>query len=179
MRMEAQHTVTRRSQNNRFHTGLKGFSAGLLAAILSLSLTSISIAGEAVLEDPVAFGAWLYETHCVRCHGDYGDERLAGEFEDDGELRSAFERDRCRIKWGRRYGGKLGGKESRAIFRFMRVWEDGDGPPDLPELPPLPAEDLPPPKHRVKRAYILEEPADQIDPSLKGLLEINTIANGA
>jgi mono/diheme cytochrome c family protein len=153
---------------------------GLVVALMGLSLTDFSAAGREVLEDPVVFGAWLYKAHCVRCHGDYGDDRLAEAFDDDGELRSAFERDRCRIKWARRYGGKLGGRETRAIIRYMREWEAGDGPPELPELPPLPATDLPPPPEpKAKKGYSLEESAEQMDPVLKGLLEINSIANGA
>jgi mono/diheme cytochrome c family protein len=116
----------------------------------------------------------------MRCHGDYGEERLAGAFDDDKELRSAFERDRCRIKWGRRYGGKLDRRESRAIVRFMQAWEAGDGPPDLPELPPMPAADLPPqPTPNAKKGDSLEAPVDQMDPVLKGLLEINAVAKGA
>lgn len=140
----------------------------------------LEAAGKEVTEDPVVFGAWLFKAHCIRCHGDYGKERLAGEFEDDGELRSAFEHDRCRIKWGRRSGGKLGRKESQALIRFMRAYEDGDGPPDLPELPPLPTADLPSaPKPAVKKGYALAAPSDDVDPILKGLLAINSIARGA
>jgi mono/diheme cytochrome c family protein len=164
----------------RFRRAQRGFLAALLALVVaSIGAPQLKAAGEEVLEDPVVFGAWLFKAHCVRCHGDYGEERLAGEFEEERELRSAFERDRCRIKWGRRYGGKLGRKESRAIVRFMRAWEDGEGPPELPELPPLPAKDLPPPKPEAKKGYSLEAPADRIDPVLEGLLEIDPVANGA
>jgi mono/diheme cytochrome c family protein len=160
---------------------------GLLAVLLLAAAVGIvappvcqKAAAQEVLEDPVVFGAWLFKAHCLRCHGDYGEERLAGEFEDDGELRSAFERDRCRIKWGRRSGGKLGRRESQALIRFMRAYEDGDGPPDLPELPPLPTADLPPaPKPAAKKGYSLAAPTDEIDPLLKGLLAINSVANGA
>jgi mono/diheme cytochrome c family protein len=117
----------------------------------------------------------------VRCHGDYAEQRLAGGFDDDDELQSAFEQDRCRINWGRRYGGKLSRKESRALVRFMRVWEDGDGPPDLPEFQPLPVKDLPPPppEPKVQKGYSLDAPTHRVDPVLEGLLAINPVANGA
>jgi mono/diheme cytochrome c family protein len=169
--------------NYRLRRRICGYLAVLLIAVacgIVAPPNPLAAAGKEVLEDPVVFGAWLFKAHCVRCHGDYGEERLAGEFEDDGELRNAFERDRCRIKWGRRSGGKLGRKQSQALVRFMRAYEDGDGPPDLPELPPLPTADLPPaPNPAVKKGSSLAAPGDDVDPILKGLLAINSIARGA
>jgi mono/diheme cytochrome c family protein len=168
------------------------WSAGPMALLLGicvwLSIAPTSVpkapvahaASDDVLADPVAFGAWLFKAHCVRCHGAYNKERLASEFDDDQELRSAFEGGSCRIKWGRRYGGKLGRKETMALVDFMRTWEENEGPPDLPELPPMPADDLPPPpKSKVKTALAEDKPGDQMDPVLKELLEINSVAHGA
>jgi hypothetical protein len=146
---------------------------------LSKSLVAHA-ASNNVLADPVMFGAWLFKAHCMRCHGNYDKERLASEFDDDQELKNAFEGGNCRIKWGRRYGGKLGRKETMALVSFMRAWEDSDGPLDLPALPPMPASDLPPlPKTKVTAVVAKAEPGDQMDPLLRKLLEINPVAHGA
>jgi mono/diheme cytochrome c family protein len=160
---------------------LLGICIGLFLSSTPLAKPSAAHAtADNVLADPLVFGAWLFKAHCMRCHGGYDQERLASEFDDDQELRNAFEGGNCRIKWGRRYGGKLGRKETLALVDFMRAWEDNDGPLHLPELPPMPAGDLPPPpKPKVKTALAEDEPGDQMDPVLKKLLEINPVAHGA
>jgi mono/diheme cytochrome c family protein len=62
----------------------------------------------------------------------------------------------------------------------MLAWEEGDGPPELPELPPMPAKDLPPPtKPETATASLPEAPIDRMDPILKELLAINPVAHGA
>jgi mono/diheme cytochrome c family protein len=160
---------------------LLGICAGLSIGPTPVMKLRLAHAAPAdVPADPVVFGAWLYKAHCVRCHGDYDQERLASEFDDDQELRNAFEGGNCRIKWGRRYGGKLGHKEMVGLVDFMRAWEDNDGPLDLPELPPMPASNLPPlPKPKAKTALAEDEPGETMDPVLKELLEINPVAHGA
>jgi mono/diheme cytochrome c family protein len=134
-----------------------------------------------VLSDPVAFGAWLYKDHCVRCHRPYETERLASNY-DEEELKSAIEKGGCRVDWSRRYGGKLNNREIKSLVSFMMAWEDLNGPPPLPELPPIPGPDIPPPTTAPKKKAAKTEdaaPEDQLDKTLKALMEINPAANGA
>lgn len=148
--------------------------------MLPKSVLSSPAADITVLKNPVALGAWLYSAHCVRCHGTYGQQRMAAEFDDDEELIMAFEQENCRIKWGRQYGGELRKKESKALVVFMNEFERNNSMPDLPELPPLP-EDKPQIQPVKKKAslQLTEGPIERIDPQLERLLEINSIAHGA
>ncbi len=93
-----------------------------------------------VLKDPVALGAWLYEGHCLACHGPYEKARIASLFDDEDDLRAGIEGDGrgCQIDWGAKYGGPLRATEIRALAQYMRAWEELGTAPDLPLLPPQP-----------------------------------------
>jgi mono/diheme cytochrome c family protein len=93
-----------------------------------------------LLEDPVVKGAWLYQGNCVRCHGDYGDERPGRRYYNRGkkELREAIEFAECEIKWGRTYDGPFGNDDIKAVAAYIAAWEEAGGPPDLPDLPDQP-----------------------------------------
>lgn len=139
---------------------------------------------EELLEDPVVFGAWLYEGNCVRCHGAYGDERV-GSRTDKSELQDKIygdARESCRVTWGRANGGPLGTKDVKAIVAYILEWEELGGPPDLPELPPQPTPTPSPTPTAGAEAQPTDTPTPTPDPAIVALqpfVEDNEIAHGA
>jgi mono/diheme cytochrome c family protein len=137
-----------------------------------------------VLQDPVVFGAWLYEGKCVTCHGPYGQERVASTYERDDELSTAIEGGSggCFIDWGYRNGGPLRSKDVQALIAFMRAWEALGGPPDLPALPlqPTPTS-LPTPtlSSQGARASPTPPPNAELNPQVKVIIEGSELAMGA
>jgi len=158
-----------------------------LAAALTPKPQTRAADRPAVLSDPVALGAWLYNAHCVRCHGGYDNERPASGYDDRKDLMAAVGERGCRVKWNRRYGGVLKDDEISALADFMLTWEARGGPPPLPELPPPPEPEKAPAGEIAATPLSGETPAplapqpdpDAVSPALKSLLETNAVASGA
>jgi mono/diheme cytochrome c family protein len=134
------------------------------------------------LSDPVAIGAWLYQAQCIRCHSPYETERLASDYDEKNDLIAAIEKGGCRVIWGRRYGGMLNDGEIEALVKFMMTWEALDGPPPLPELPPIAGPVIPPPATAAKKKAAQtadQAPEDLIEEPLKVMVANNRVAHGA
>ncbi len=116
---------------------LMGLLLGLAVVYVFWPTVSSAQDPEGGLKDPVVLGAWLYEGHCVRCHGPYEAERVGRRMDKD-ELTEAIESGGCDVIWSRQYGGPLGNQEIKALVRYILTWEELGGPPDLPELPDQP-----------------------------------------
>lgn len=110
-----------------------------LAFALPLLLWSRPVPAAKTME-PVAHGAWLYGGHCLRCHGDYQQGRMAEEIDGKKELEAAISGRRCRVNWSRRCGGPFDSKQLRDVVAYMLAWEKSGGALQLPELPPWPSE---------------------------------------
>ncbi|MEE4135684.1 MAG: cytochrome c [Desulforhopalus sp.] len=119
----------------------KGFVL-MMCSWLGLGAATLSAENqEQVLRDPVALGAWLYQWQCLGCHGDYARDRFGDEYDDQEELVAAIESGGCKISWARKAGGQFGSQEIEALAAYVQKWEEGEGPPDLPPLPPPPVEE--------------------------------------
>jgi mono/diheme cytochrome c family protein len=137
---------------------------------------------EELLSDPLILGAWLYEGHCVRCHGSYKQERVGTDYTDEDELFVAIESEECRISWGRQHGGSLRDREIKALVRYIMTWEELDGPPDLPELPPQPTPSPTPTKPLAEEAAATPSPTptpELMDERTKQIVSSNVLAHGA
>ena len=136
-----------------------------------------------VLEDPLALGAWLYQSSCTRCHGSYGSSRLGDGYESGEELLGAISGESCEIDWSRRGGGPFKNQELTGLVSYMLKWESLDAEPDLPELPEL-AVGAVEACRRLTAIRQREElgPEPQEDPVMAGgvahLLAANTVARG-
>ena len=138
---------------------------------------------EGVLGDPVALGAWLYQGHCLKCHGGYAEERLAEAYDDESDLADAVGSGGCSISWARNNGGPLGHTEIKGLVEYMLTWEEDGAAPDLPELPPQPQKKVvsphTKPANEHKQAAVPDEYAEaQLPPALKRVLESNLTAQG-
>ncbi len=136
---------------------------------------------DGVLSDPVVLGGWLFKSKCIRCHTDYEEERLAGDYDSESSLAKAIENGGCRISWARRKGGPLGRTEIHALAKYMMQWEEDDEEPELPELPPLLVDEPSNPSHKKEKKKD-KETAEQDDnalaPELQQLVDNNLIAKG-
>ncbi len=134
-----------------------------------------------VLSDPVVLGSWLYQSKCVRCHFEYGRERLAQGFDTQRELVKAISEGGCQVTWSRVSGGELGHQELQAIAQYMYRWEEEDGDPQLPDLPPLLPEELLEREPEQTEIVVVageksEKPA--LEPSLVHVIEHSSVALG-
>lgn len=95
---------------------------------------------DAVLEDPVTMGAWLYGGNCSRCHGPYGDDRFAKGLtaKELKEKIAGSKRSTCTIQWALAKGGPLASKQIDAVVAYLSAWEKAGAAPALPPLPPYP-----------------------------------------
>jgi mono/diheme cytochrome c family protein len=140
-----------------------------------------------VLKDPVVLGAWLYEGHCVACHGPYAQARLARLYGDEADLRAAIEGGGrgCQVAWSTRNGGPLRGAEIKALTQYMLTWESLGAAPNLPPLPPQPtATPTPLPTPTASTAATREAtptptPTPELDPQIRLIIEGSELARGA
>jgi mono/diheme cytochrome c family protein len=126
-------------------TILKGFAIALTCGCLVVGTGVATLPAksyEGVLQEPVVLGAWLYRWKCLGCHGDYGQDRFGREYDGKEALTEAIESKGCRTSWSQKNGGPFAGKEIGAVVAFVRKWEEQDGPPSLPPLPPTPEEEV-------------------------------------
>ncbi len=185
--MRGQETSGRRLHGRRWRRAVWPLpmliAAGVLLAFLGRPTVSEAQDPD-VLQDPVVFGAWLYEGNCLTCHGPYDRERMASGYDDDAELAAALEGGSggCFVDWGFRRGGPLRSKEIKALIAFMRAWEESGAPPNLPALPPqptptpLPSPTVPP---QGGEAAPTPTPKPQLDPQVKLIVEGSELAMGA
>lgn len=120
-----------------------------LAILLTLTISLAPQGGHAQtpiataadpLVDPVVRGAWLYEGNCVRCHGEYGVERVGRNLDADEleEQIAGSVRGGCQVDWARSEGGPLSNREISALVAYIHAWEAAGAPLSLPPLPPQP-----------------------------------------
>lgn len=133
------------------------------------------------LSEPVARGAWLYQGHCVRCHGPYDQERVGSRYRKADDLEAAIEFDGCQLKWGPRYNGPFKSKDIKALADYILAWEKLGHAPDLPELPPQPTPTPRPSPTPADASATLTPTAtpDPLSPELHQLLETDAVAQGA
>ena len=159
------------------------------SALLALAIGSTVTEGQDpdVLKDPVALGAWLYEGHCIGCHGPYEKARIAGLFDDEADLRAAIEGGGrgCQVAWSTRNGGPLRSAEIKALAQYMLTWEELGAAPNLSPLPPQPTATptpLPAPgagAAAIRDATPTPTPAPELDPQIRLIIEGSELARGA
>ena len=164
---------------------LVGLVTGLLLSpVVAPSALLAQQEADDALADPVAYGAWLYEGNCVRCHGAYETERIGSGLDKD-ELHDKIygdDRDSCRVTWGQSNGGPLGAKDVRALVAYILEWEELGGPPDLPELPPQPTATPSPTPTASAETEPAPTPSPTPDPAVTALqpyFENDEVAHGA
>lgn len=136
-------------------------------------------------EAPLLLGAWLYEGHCVRCHGPYEQDRVgAGVGAED--LIENIKNGGCAVSWSRRTGGELTNTEIEAVARYILAWEEEGGQPDLPELPPQPTVTPCPPtplpaesESTFPSPPATVTPISPVDKSIQQIISGNPLAWGA
>lgn len=157
------------------------FLPGLVLIFLpSFALSAKTYTG--VLGEPVALGAWVYKSKCIRCHQQYSTSRLGGEYDDQQELITAIGQEGCKVPWDRQDGGTLHSNEIEAIAIFMLRWEENDRPPQLPELPPLeldnPKKIINPPPRPGNGNFSTTQQLEILSPGLQHLIDNNSVAHG-
>ena len=139
-----------------------------------------------VLSKPVVHGAWLFRVHCTRCHGEYGKDRIAEEYQSSAKLEKAISDQGCRVSWARTRGGPLSPSEIGAVSKYMLVWEEMGREPDLPPLPEIPQPDSVTPV--APSALATDHQSEQspqdgaenaLSPPLAKLITKNPVARGA
>ena len=153
----------------------------LLTATLLSPSAAKSKSYDGVLSQPLVLGAWLYQGKCTSCHGDYGSARLAEEYDDEKALYDAIGFGGCRQLWSSRAGGPLSHVELEALARFMTAWDAAGQQPDLPPLPPQPAEERPPEPKQTIGKVAAPAPAlskDDLPPELRKLVNANPVVMG-
>lgn len=153
----------------------------VLVVLLQLQALASAKTYEGVLAKPVVLGGWLWEGNCKSCHGNYGDDHPAADYDDKDELEEAIGNGVCRIAWARRNNGPLGRREIEALADFMSSWEENGKCPDLPELPPQPAREVV--SHRSKKEQKAKIPVEPVDTDpltsdLRKLVESNPVVMG-
>jgi len=160
----------------------------LFLGVALLTLTSVTLSAaqteEPPQDDPVAYGASLYNAYCMRCHGSY-ETTVAGESTALEELHDAISGDGrgCQVRWGVLNGGELNSKKIDALVAFITAWQQAGRPPNLsselqtlptftPEPSPTPDDfkptEIPPPTAMV-----------ETNPEILSIINNNPVALGA
>lgn len=161
--------------------------AGWVLLALAVGLNVTYAQDTDVLKDPVVLGAWLYEGHCVACHGPYAEARLAQLYEGEDDLQAAIAGGGrgCQVAWSIRYGGPLRVSEISALVHYMRTWEALGAAPTLPPLPPQPTFTPTPTPTSVARPADVDTPTPshtpvpELDPKIRLMVEGSELARGA
>ena len=135
-----------------------------------------------LFSEPVMHGAWLWQANCVRCHGQYGEDRVGAELKNK-ELQdkiSGSDRKGCSLSWSITRGGPLSIAEIRNIVAYVKAWEKKGAEPSLAPMLPIPAHTRRPTLTSTATPEIASAtPAPTIDPALAALLAQDPVYEGA
>ncbi len=135
-----------------------------------------------LFSEPVLHGAWLWQANCVRCHGQYGEERVGEEMKskDLQHKISGSDRNSCSLSWSITRGGPLSIAEIRSIVAYVEAWEKKGAEPSLAPMLPIPAPTSRPTLTSAATPEIATAtPAPTIDPALGALLAQDPVYEGA
>lgn len=136
----------------------------------------------AFFNDPVLHGAWLWQANCVRCHGDYADDRVGEDLkpkELQGKI-SGADRNGCDVDWAITKGGPLAIAEIKDIGAYIAAWEDHGRAPDLAPLLPIPAPTArPTPTSNATPQAIVATVTPSVDTAIAALLKQDPVYEGA
>ncbi len=134
------------------------------------------------LADPLLHGAWLWQANCVRCHGEYGADRV-GEVLKPKALRDKItgaDKQGCATAWALTKGGPLSLAEIKDLVAYIGAWEEAGAPPDLAPLLPIPAPtSRPTPTPVTTRQATVVTPIPSHDPGLVAALQESPVYEGA
>lgn len=152
-----------------------------LAIMLFPALGGTPVSAQQPDDDPLVLGAWLYQGHCVRCHGPYEQERV-GENTAPKELADKIKHGGCSLDWGRQFGGPFSNKEIKAVAFYIAAWEELGTAPNLPNLPAQPTSTPQPTPTAIMGGAVIPTPTITPDPltdEIRLIITGNRLAWGA
>ncbi len=134
------------------------------------------------MADPVLHGAWLWQANCVRCHGQYGDERVGDGLKKKELVDKIADggRESCAVAWSITNGGPLSIAEIKDIAAYIGAWEEVRTEPNLAPLLPIPQPTArPAPTMAATPARVLPTATPSINADIAAALALSPVYEGA
>jgi mono/diheme cytochrome c family protein len=134
------------------------------------------------MADPVLHGAWLWQANCVRCHGQYGDERVGDGLKKKELVDKIADggRESCAVAWSITNGGPLSIAEIKDIAAYIGAWEEVRTEPNLAPLLPIPQPTArPAPTMAATPARVLPTATPSINADIAAALALSPVYESA